>query len=239
LSRYVSRLSEKVVPTNAVFPMRSYHPRIERRDLDGIAKAHLDDAPFTGSSKGDFRSPLGHDHRKMAIRSVINPFLWGQAGWTGVLYASAADAIPVLGLIFSNEDQARHIFKGSRARFGEEDKNDEIHISIVRDIWKEYPNHYAMVITSQMPDSGVDNVLIASRIHRMRADSRANLDAFLAAYQAADRYILLPVVVRPEGPHLLHDLPVGKHRITVKRASEVGPNDIEQMALRMDNDHAG
>jgi hypothetical protein len=237
LSCYVSRLSDKAALTDETFPIRDDHPQIVRKKLKAAAKAPADSSPTSANPK----SPLGDNHRKMAIRSVINSHLWDQAGWKGALYGSSAPgAPPLLGLMFTNEDVARKIFAGWRERFGIADKDDEIHISIVRGISEEQPHHYAVIITSKQPKldelTRTDNVILTSRVQRMHPDSSVNLERFLTAYQSAGCYLLLPAVLRPDGPEFVWDLAIGKQKLMLKPADEIGPDDIEQIALKFPAD---
>ncbi|WP_287849687.1 hypothetical protein [Acidiphilium sp.] len=234
LSCYVSRLSDKATLTDETFPIRDGRPQIVRKKLEAPVKAPADGDLTSANPK----PPLGDNHRKMAIRSVISSHLWDQAGWKGALYGSSAPgAPPLLGLIFTNEDVARKIFAGWRERFGKMDEDDEIHISIVRGISEEHPHHYVVMITSKLPGldelTGTDNVIIASRMQHMQADSSINLERFLTAYRSAGRYVLLPAILRPNGPELVWDAAIGKQKLTLRGADEIGPGDIEQAALKM------
>lgn len=234
LSCYVSRLSDKATLTDEIFPVRDGRPQIARKKLENPAKA-----PAAGASTGaNPKPPLGGNHRKMAIRSVINTHLWDQAGWKGTLYGSSAPGVPpLLGLLFTNEDEARKIFEGWRERFGKVDTDDEIHISIVRGISEEHPHHYVVMITSKLPEldelTATDNVIFASRMQRMHPDSSVNLERFLIAYRSTGRYVLLPVILRPDGPQLVWDSAIGKQKLMLKRADEIGPGDIERIALKI------
>jgi hypothetical protein len=234
LSCYVSRLSDKATMTHETFATRDGRPQIRRKNLEAPAKAPTDG----DSTSVDLKRPLGDDHRKLAIRSVINIHLWDDASWKGALYGSSAPGVPpLLGLIFANEDGARKIFSGWRERFGIVDKDDEIQISIVRGISEDYPHHYVVMISSKPLDLGefgdAENVIFASQIQRMEAESSVNLERFLASYRLAGRYELLPTILRPDGPDLIRGLAIGKQKLAVKQANEIGPDDVEQVALKM------
>jgi hypothetical protein len=228
------RLSDKAMLTEETFPIRDGRPQIERKKLKAPAEAPAD----VDSVRAHPRPPLGDNHRKMAIRSVINSHLWDQAGWKGALYGSSAPgAPPLFGLMFTNEDVARKIFAGWRDRFGKVDKDDEIYISIVRSISREHPHHYVVIITSKPPKpnqlTGTDSVIFVNRIKYMDTNSSVNVERFLTAYRSAGQYELLPAIYGPEGPKLVWDLAIRKQKFTVKHPDEIGPGDIEQTALKM------
>ncbi len=92
------------------------------------------------------------------------------------------------------------------------------------------------MITAKVPEvSDVrvgDGVLVTNRIHEMQPETSENLDRFLASYEITGRYLLLPVIFRASRPDLLMDLGIGKYKLTVKRADEIGPGDVERVAKR-------
>lgn len=237
LSRFLSRLSEKVSPASEMFPTRHDRPFIVRKETSVQANMANSEPSIAASIK----QVLGDNHRKMTIQSVINVHSWNQAGWQGVLYGSAGPRTPpLLGLLFADEVGARKIFKGWRDRFGSDDTADEIHISIVRGISEKHPHHYVVIIASNpvKPKQPSENhhVIFASRMQRMQPDSSVNIDNFLSAYRSTGRYGLLPAVRRSNGPDFILDLAIGKRELSVKRKSEIGPYDFERVALKMSGD---
>jgi hypothetical protein len=61
-----------------------------------------------------------------------------------------------------------------------------------------------------------------------------HLDRFLAAYGAAGEFYLMPAVISPQGTlTMFHELAVLKRAISVKDAKDIGPNDVEGLALRL------
>ncbi len=92
------------------------------------------------------------------------------------------------------------------------------------------------MITSNMPNASEfaegENIIITCRIHRMEPDSSANLDRFLEAFRLAGRYVLFPTIMGPGGPKFISEFAIGKHKLSVKHAKDVGPGDMERMALR-------
>ena len=67
----------------------------------------------------------------------------------------------------------------------------------------------------------------------MHPDLSGNLERFLTAHRSAGRYVLLPAILRPDGPELVWDSAIAKQKLTVKRADDIGPGDIDRTALKM------
>jgi hypothetical protein len=65
----------------------------------------------------------------------------------------------------------------------------------------------------------------------MEAASDANLLHFLAAYQRAGEYLLLPAVLNAGQPELLFEMAILKRQLVVRSAADIGKNDLEVMAL--------
>ena len=175
------------------------------------------------------------NHRDVQMRSVIDYNLWNTAGWKGTLYASyGPQAPPVVGLIFTDREAAGSIFERWRERFGDVDRENEIYLSIVRDVSDANPAHYNVLITSSLDPSEArkpGGVMTLSRFNRMQPDTDTNLRRFLAEYEKAGVYFLMPAVMKDGEPQLLSDVSLLKRNLVVKSARNVGPNDVEHCCL--------
>lgn len=190
-----------------------------------------------GGSRDEPEFPKLTDHRDVKVRSVIDIHLWDRAGWIGAAYGRVnPKAPPFLALRFRDRDAATKIFERWRERFGRADKEEEIHIGIVRRFSAEHPTHYGMVVTSNIPrDQGDSQIaMLASRSLTMEPSDDVNLTGFLDLYQKAGAYLLMPIVMmqgRP--PEFIDGLYLLKRSLSVKMASDVGQNDLENMFLRI------
>ena len=175
------------------------------------------------------------NHRDIQTRSVIDYNLWNKAGWKGTVYGSyGPDVPPIVGLLFADRDAARLIFKRWRERFGKVDREDEIYLSLVRDVSDVNPAHYNVLITSSVSPSEVrkpGGAMVLSRFNRMQPDTDTNLRRFLIDYEKAGAYLLMPAVIESGLPQLFSDIMILKRNLIVKSARDVGPHDIEQCCL--------
>ena len=146
---------------------------------------------------------------------------------------------PMLGLAYENPSAAKDIFQSWRKRYGDDDVKDDLKITIVRGISRDNPAAYAVMV-SQNPDNvplSEGNIVgFVSRINRMYPKTTQNLDLFLEDCARHGRYVLLPVhlpnkMARPEP---VFDLPIGKHKLTVINAWEIGTNDMVASVLQLD-----
>ena len=74
---------------------------------------------------------------------------------------------------------------------------------------------------------------MATRSMTMTPNTSVNLQRFLDSYQNYGGYYLLPAVMRDGQPVPISELALIKCVLTVKDASEVRENDIENIALQM------
>ncbi|MER9663361.1 hypothetical protein [Mesorhizobium sp. M0159] len=177
------------------------------------------------------------DHRKMGIKSVIDIHSWDEATWRGTAYIQFDPRVPpAMALLFENRAAAISIFERWRERVGEEDKDEAIRISIIRNLPSQPPCHYTVMITAN-PDKEdfkkQDTVIIASRMRTMQPDDDVNLQRFLRSYEHFKAYLLMPAIFDGAGaPDPLSELTILKREIIVRNADDVGEHDVDHMALR-------
>lgn len=181
--------------------------------------------------------PKMTDHRDVKVHSVIDVHLWDRAGWMGAAYGVVdPKAPPFMALLFKNREAAVRIFERWRERFGSADKEEEIHIGVVRRFSAEHPTHYGMVLTSKIPAKPRDSrfAMVASRSLTMEPSDDVNLTGFLTLYKNAGAYLLMPMVMVPgQQPQFIDGLYLLKRSLHVKMAADVGPSDLENMFLKL------
>jgi hypothetical protein len=189
------------------------------------------------------RDVAKHKHSKTRWISPIDTQKWDKAKWNGTLFMWSPPGPdmppPMLGLAYRNPSAAKDIFKSWRKRYGEDDVNDDLRITIVRGISRSKPAAYA-VMFSQNPDNvpiSEGNIIgFVSRINRMYPSSSRNLDAFLSEYARHGRFVLLPAHLPSKlakaKPFL--ELPIGKHNLAVINAWEITTNDMTASVLDLD-----
>ncbi|WP_269621423.1 hypothetical protein [Zhongshania sp. BJYM1] len=215
---------------------KSYELCSERPSLN-LVPLPEQDANKTASQSD--RPPMPQDHRAYNVKSVIDIHAWDQAQWRGTAYAQAGPhQPPYMAFLFENEEGGRKIFERWQERFGAQDENEEIYLSIIKQLPEQGEHHYCIQITSKLPEKGslkTDQVMtMASRSLTMTPDNGTNLERFLKSYRHFGAFYMLPALLDDSGtPELVFDLAILKHDITVKFADDVGEHDLESMALRI------
>ena len=148
---------------------------------------------------------------------------------------------PILGVAFTNADAARKIFIGWRAKLGDADEGEQLHVSLITGVDRKHPFSYAAVIGSNPSTSntsGIHHFVSVSRIHRMDPPDSKNLDGFLARFERLGAYWLVPAhfVSESQPPEFFFDLGIGKRSLRVLPAWKLGENDPDGVALHADDD---
>jgi hypothetical protein len=227
-ARNVSNLSDWKNVVKQSFSLKKKRPTLQNIKLEH-------EVP-TQNKSNVATPPKLEDHRKLSVRSVIDIHAWDQAQWTGTAYVSAPMQPPGMALAFRNETAARKIFQRWKERFGDEDKNEEISISIVRELPGLNKYHYTVVITSSLPkssDVGNGQVFaMTTRCNLMEPSDDINLGRFLKSYAEIGAYYLLPAILdNSNQPRLIPQLAILKRKLTIKLAANVSRNDTEFAAF--------
>ncbi|MEP4546980.1 MAG: hypothetical protein ABJ000_12435 [Saccharospirillum sp.] len=230
-TRSISRLSDWQEVIQQSYALRSKRPVVT---LIPLTEEKLDDPEFQSND----RPPMPKDHRAYSVKSVIDVHAWDQAQWKGTAYAQLSHSQPpCVAFLFKNEEGGRKIFERWRERFGTQDENEEISLSIIRQLPEKNEHYYCVLITSKLPETDdfkPNQVMtMASRSMTMTPDNGTNLERFLKSYEQLGAFYVLPAFLNGAGPpELAFDLAILKRDLTVKRAQNVGEHDIEAMALR-------
>lgn len=217
---------------------KSYTLRTTRPTLTVIKQDNEDIVESTSSESTSEKLPKVNDHRKMSVQSVIDIHTWDKATWRGIAFTQfGPEQPPCLALLFENRESARKIFERWHERFGNEDKNEEIAISIVGQLPQKNKHHYCALITSRQKDTHSYKTekaqYFAIRFTTMEPDNSTNLENFLSLYKQFGAFYLMPAVLNDtQIPELIPELSILKREITYKVASNIGKHEIESIVLR-------
>jgi hypothetical protein len=178
-------------------------------------------------------------HKDMKVQNLIKVRLWDRTTWLGTGFATYPNGTPELILLFKDEKAAQLIFDDLEIEVGKEDKSNRLKISIVRHIDKMSPAHYRVCISENHSFDENKMIQMVARKNTMTPSTSENLDRFLVAYKTYKNFMVSYGIVKNEvllPPSSNNRKMIKKFDITVVDAWEVGPNDIEIMAIdRNDN----
>ena len=175
-------------------------------------------------------------HSRVKFLSIIRESLWNKAKWIGTGFVVAPGYLPILALIFTEQEPARQIFNFWKEELGTNDQFDSIRVSIIRRLNTEESHSYRVVLGTNIDraDFGkVDFVQMVSRMQTMNPKSGENLDRFLEAYRSLGAFNLAPAFIK-EGenfPQPIGDVRILKNHLTVREAWEIGVNDIDSVGI--------
>lgn len=210
-------------------------PLPELQDAEA-RKPHQEEAP---ENEGEPSMP--NSHKQMSVRSVIDLKAWDQAQWRGCGFLHVGDDLPpFMALLFHDLEAGRRIFERWRVRFGDRDVNEEIAISLIRNLpgWSEH--HYIAQVASNVanmtPSAKSKVISMPIRSLEVTPMDSANLGRFLASYRRFGVYAIVPAIF-PKGsqgnPDFMLDLAIEKQVLRVFDASEINKHQPEAASLRM------
>ena len=231
MSRTVSRLSDWKEAVRRQYPVKSPRPQLKLVDLPG---PESDDE---GEDDGTEGPKAPKSHKAIRVQSVIDTHAWDRAQWTATGFLQYRNR-PGIALVFKDEVAAKKIFERWRERFGSDDAKEEIYLTIIKNLPEQDPHHYIVMVTSKSPEAAdldpKQSIVFATRSMTMTPPNSSNLERFLTAYGAAREFYLMPAVISPQGTlTMFHEVAVLKRAISVKDAKDLGPNDVERLALRL------
>ncbi len=220
--RPLTRLADLVSDEDSRFPLRD-RPELERLEEEMVP--------------GEATRTQTPTHRSLSVRSVVDMPLWDEAVWRGAGYASLGPKNPpVVLLLFENRQAAERIFARWRKRFGRTDDNEAIHLAIIRGVSREAPHKYVCLVTSspaideRTPTGDARSILVGRHVE-IDPENPAHLENFIEDFRLKGCYLLAPAVLRDGSAEPLLQHAILKRRFVVRHVDDVGPNDIEAMAL--------
>lgn len=183
-------------------------------------------------------------HRDIEAISVIRESLWNEAKWqgTGYFFDEGESMPPGMGMVFNGIEASTLIFKNWRQELGPTDSQERLRISIIRGILRHQPHAYRIVVGSDLPESASRRtpglLSVMQRIHTMEPDSSFNLDSFLRCYTKFGCYFLYHCMQFPgeSFPRMTETNSIQKTKLLVRNAWEIGPNDLDSVAIQADDD---
>ena len=184
---------------------------------------------------------LKHSERK--VLSLIDIPSWDKAQWCGTFFMIFPEGQfpPCIGLLFKNEEAARHIFMSWLDRLGKKDEEEELRISIITGLDKDNPAHYRVHVGTNINTEQIGEqiqFLLVSRINTMIPDNDKNLSMFLEAYEKYGVYCLMPAILKEgqDEPEVIRNLFLYKKSLIVKAAWQIGDNDEDFVVLQPGDD---
>ena len=221
LGRPLTRLADLIGDEDDRFPLR------DRPELEPLEE----EKPPAEATR-----PRIPTHRSLSVKSVVDIPLWDEAVWRGAGYLSSVPKEPPVALLlFENRQAAERIFARWRRRFGRIDDKEAIYLCVIRGVSAEDPRKYVFLVTSSpaIDDATAtgDPSIWVSRFIEIDPETPAHLETFIKDFQRKGCYGLAPAVFRDGRAEPLLNHAILKRRFVVRHVDEVGPNDIEAVAL--------
>ncbi|MTF39514.1 hypothetical protein [Cyanobacterium aponinum] len=179
-------------------------------------------------------------HHKRTVYSIIDPSLWDEAKWNGFGTLNEQGTLGIF-LLYENLDIGKKIFTQWLNKFGYEDKEEYIKITIIKDINKQYPYRYRVNISANIDAKNADdnNTLfsITSRINEIHPNNPDTLNYLINMFNKLKEYKIYPAKIIDDAKDIepYFDLGILKKSLTIKEAWQIGENDLDRVAIREDD----
>lgn len=212
---------------------RPNRPVTKCDDLKGPIK------PGDGPPPEELMDTSQRKHTQRKVFSPIDIVVWDKAGWGGTCYGWDDRQPPFMGLMFKNLEAGKKIFTDWHARWGREEAEDALRVTIITGIYKSNPHHYAVVVGPNIDLITADvksgsTVSMVSRINRMTPATSENLTNFLKVFNKFDAFFLMPAQLprsTQSRPEIEFKLALLKRHLHIRPAWQIGENDHDIVAL--------
>lgn len=191
--------------------------------------------------------------RKLAEESPVAEFttspLWGEAAWSSTTFRwhPTSAAPPVMGIVFSNAEKGRELFRGLIEEIGNTDEAGEIRVSIIEgDVPGQRPGYSvhigpdpdALRALGTFEDIIVDHttLLMFGQLNRMYPiPGQPNLlQRFKLEFAKHKEFLLAPVTRRADG-QLWVDVELGviKKSVQFRDLADINEGDVDAAALAL------
>jgi len=186
----------------------------------------------------------------MYIGGAINIDLWNAANWHGTFFITDENLedghIPFLGIGFKNPDAGLKIFEDWVERYGENDSDEELRISIIEGDISGEESGYSVHIGSDIETTykklsrkskmDENNLMMSiSRINRMNPPaSSLNLKRFKDAVRYSKIYQLVPGQISEDQRTVtpIKHPGIRKSKIYFRHVDEIGKHDPDMIVLK-------
>lgn len=181
-----------------------------------------------------------HDENK--VISIIQTRLWDQAAWKGFGPFYAPHVGFGIFLAFENGNAGKSIFEEWIKRFGKEDKDDIIKITIVKGVKKKnpfwYKVHISANIQSQILDSRERYFSVLARFHQMTPVNPENIRRIEQMIGSKSKFLFCPAQITKDGKDIepYFDKSIVKSHIEIINAWELSINDLASVVIQNDDD---
>lgn len=189
------------------------------------------------TNKTIFENTDNFKHNQMKVYSIIDIDLWDKAKWKGFGVVVTQNSL-YLYIGFQNGNFGKKIFENWIKRFGKEDKNEEIRISIIKGINISRPDDYRVHITKNINAGKISNGMYISnsRIHELNPQTSRNLDEIIKKYDSLKKYVIVPAQFDGKTqPIIYFESAIFKSNLIIKNAWEIGEHDMDCVVIRKDD----
>jgi hypothetical protein len=178
--------------------------------------------------------------------NLIEPEVWDRAVWRGVAFLWQEGQPPSLAFMFADDQNAREIFAGLRAKVGAEDEEELLRICIIQGSFDGNDRAYCVNIGPNFhnvlrhfghaPEIDPSETHYSlSRFLRINPRSLEPLTEFKRRFQRFGSCRVIPSVVVGGTITPLDELGILKRELVFRNQSDIQQNDEDAIALKKES----
>jgi hypothetical protein len=174
-------------------------------------------------------------HQNMKPYDLIKTRIWDKAGWNGTFFAQHANNLPIMALIFDNEQGAQDVFKSLISAIGTIDKSERLRVSVIKNTSKDEPYNYKIMLCENPKINEAKVFSIISRFLEITPSSDKNIENFISMYEQSKEFILTYVTSvnsKIQFPENFELFSIKKYLLILKYANKLEAKDIENIVIK-------
>jgi hypothetical protein len=190
-----------------------------------------------------------HLARRSPVAAFATSRLWAEAKWSSTTFQwhPTSEAPSIMGIVFEDAEKGKELFRAFAKSCNHSDRFEELRISIIEGSPEGQQFGYSVHLGPEMEmlqamataeDVEITNATMPffGQVNRMYpAPGQPNLlQKFKHEYEKHKQFLLAPVVKRADGQLWCeHTLGIEKSLITFRNLADIGPDDIDAVALAL------
>lgn len=206
-------------------------------------KEENDEYPFNEAKDIKYDSKVKNifknvSHNNIYSSEMIKCNHWDAAKWKGVMYLGDIlnKGFIKIGFLFENEEGAKKVFQDIIDISTKDDVKEKIVLSFIKGVDKNAIYDYRVMITGkiEIPKDIRENMIVTmpTRFHQMNCIDDKNIKILENVVSGKNPKIsIFPVILKEDKMLPLYDYEIVVKKINIKKAYEIGKNDIEAAAI--------
>lgn len=205
-----------------------------KRKVSFEPKAVTNNHEPTINRKRSKKAESDFTHSDRRVYSIIETSLWDAAKWRAFGFFIDKVGMSIF-MVFENIEAGKQIFDNWIKKYGKEDKEGKIKVTIIKGVNYENPSWYKVHISSDLSTDlfkSTKYILSPTRFHEINAINSTNLQNLIRSFDYFKEYRFCPARLLPNQnfePCL--DKAILKKTLFIRDAWQIGLHDLDSVVI--------